>query len=145
MTITKATLKDLNELAPLFDGYRVFYKQTSNIEAATQFLKQRLVQNDSVLYIAFADSKSVGFMQLYPLFSSVSMQPMYVLNDLFIASNYRNQGIGKALIDKAKALCKEEQNKGLAIQTGFDNPAQQLYQRLGFEKDSDLHFFWTNN
>ena len=144
MTITRAKLKDLNDLALLFDGYRTFYKQDSNIEAAKRFLKQRMIKSDSIIYIAYDNEKAIGFMQLYPLFSSVSMKPMYLLNDLFVNSKYRGQGIGETLINRAKHLCQSENNKGLAIQTAFDNPAQQLYERLGFVKDTDLQFFWSN-
>ena len=144
MIITKATLKHLDNLIPLFDGYRVFYKQVSNLEATKKFLTERLQNDDSVIYIMYVDNVAVGFTQLYPLWSSVSMQPMYLLNDLYVNSNYRGKGIGEALINKAKQLCKDENNKGMAIQTAFDNPAQNLYKRLGFKKDSDLHFFWMN-
>jgi GNAT superfamily N-acetyltransferase len=72
------------------------------------------------------------------------MQPMFLLNDLYVEDNYRNQGIGNLLIDKAKQLCKTLRYKGLAIQTASDNPAQHLYERLGFVKDPDLHLFWKN-
>ncbi|WP_460219231.1 GNAT family N-acetyltransferase [Psychroserpens sp. MEBiC05023] len=144
MIITRAKLKDLDALVGLFDNYRVFYKQDSNPAAAKRFLTQRMMQNDSIIYIAYINDTPVGFTQLYPLQSSVSMQPMYLLNDLYVYFNYRGQGIGEALINRAKHLCKSENNKGLAIQTAFDNPAQQLYQRLGFVKDTDLHFFWSN-
>lgn len=144
MTITRAKLKDLNDLATLFDGYRTFYKQDSNIEAAKRFLKQRMLKNDSIIYIAYNNDEAVGFTQMYPLFSSVSMKPIYMLNDLFVSSKHRGEGIGEALIHRAKRLCQSENNKGLAIQTAFDNPAQHLYERLGFVKDSDLQFFWSN-
>lgn len=144
MTITRAKLKDLNDLASLFDAYRVFYKQNSNIEAAKRFLKQRMIKNDSIIYIAYDNDEAVGFTQLYPLFSSVSMKPMYMLNDLFVSLTHRGQGIGEALIERAKQLCQTENNKGLAIQTAFNNPAQHLYERLGFKKDPDLQFFWSN-
>ncbi len=144
MKIHRANTTHLNDLAPLFDGYRMFYKQLSDLDGATDFLKHRIEQNDSVIYIAYIDGIPVGFTQLYPLLSSVSMEPMYLLNDLYVHHNYRGKGIGEALINKAKQLCAEEQQKGLAIQTAFDNPAQNLYQRLGFMKDTDLHFFWHN-
>jgi len=102
-----------------------------------------LKYKDAIVFMAYIDDKAVGFTQLYPLRSSVSMQPMYLLNDLFIEINYRGQGIGEALINKAKQLCVAENNKGLAIQTAHDNPAQHLYKKNGFIKDSDLHFFWA--
>lgn len=144
MTILKAQIDHLDHLIPLFDGYRVFYEQDSNAPKAKQFLFERLKNKDSVIFIAYLENKAVGFTQLYPLFSSVSMQSMYLLNDLFVDKNNRGKGIGEALIIKAKSFCKENHLKGLAIQTAPDNPAQHLYERLGFKKDTDLHFFWTN-
>ncbi|RNC79785.1 MAG: N-acetyltransferase [Winogradskyella sp.] len=144
MTTHQATINHLNDLAPLFDGYRQFYKQSSDIEGAKGFLNERLQKNDSIIFIAYIDEKPVGFMQLYHLFSSVSMRPMYLLNDLYVHADNRGKGIGEALINEAKKTAIANQQKGIAIQTAYDNPAQDLYQRLGFEKDTDLHFFWTN-
>ncbi|MEM9679434.1 MAG: GNAT family N-acetyltransferase [Bacteroidota bacterium] len=143
MDILKANIDHIDHLAPLFDGYRVFYKQASDIDAAKAFLTQRIQHQDSVIYIAYIEDVPVGFTQLYPLFSSVSMAPMYLLNDLYVHHDYRGKGIGEALINRAKDLCRSEDQKGLAIQTAADNPAQDLYERLGFVKDPDLHFFWT--
>ena len=144
MDIVKATLKHLKYLAPLFDAYRIFYKQQSNPEKAKTFLSNRISNNESVIYIAYIDDKAVGFTQLYPLFSSVSMQPMCLLNDLFVDANARNKGVGQQLIQTAKNLCIEKDYKGLGIQTEVTNPAQHLYERVGFVKDTDLHLFWTN-
>lgn len=145
MTIIKAKIKHLEDLIPLFDAYRVFYRQQSDILAARNFLKDRLTKKDSVIYIAYENDVAVGFTQLYFLFSSVSMQPMYLLNDLYIDENQRNKKIGISLINEAKALCREKSYKGLIIQTEPTNNAQYLYQREGFTKDTDLSFFWKNS
>ncbi len=145
MTIAEAKLQHLDDLAPLFDGYRQFYRQSSDLETAKTFLKERITNNESVIYLAYIDDKAVGFTQLYPLFSSVSMQPMYLLNDLFVDSTIRSKGVGQALIQAAKDLCIEKNYKGIAIQTESHNPAQHLYQRVGFKMDPDLHLFWTND
>jgi len=144
MEITKATLKHLDDLVPLFDSYRQFYKQDANLDKVKAFLTNRIKNNESVIYIAYLNNKAVGFTQLYPLFSSVSMQPMYLLNDLYVDANIRNKGVGQQLIQAAKNLCIEKGYKGLGIQTEVTNPAQHLYQRVGFKKDPDLHLFWTN-
>lgn len=154
MYIRLATIQDLERLVPLFDGYRVFYRKTTDYEGARSFLKERLENKDSIVYIAFAkpvlsevevaDSTiAVGFTQLYPIFSSVSMEPMYLLNDLFIDPDYRGQGIGQSLIATIKEVCRKEKQKGIVIQTETTNPAQYLYERLGFKKDPDLHYFWA--
>tara|TARA_R110002049_G_scaffold31786_4_gene106950 strand:+ start:763 stop:1203 length:441 start_codon:yes stop_codon:yes gene_type:complete len=142
MNIIKAHIDHLEDLVPLFDDYRLFYEQFSDKVGAQQFLLERFKKEDAVIFMAYINDRAIGFTQLYPLHSSVSMKPMYLLNDLFVDSNYRGKGIGQALIKEAKALCISENNKGLAIQTAFDNKAQHLYERLDFEKDTDLHFFW---
>lgn len=142
MDIIQAQIEHLDNLIPLFDAYRVFYKQDSDFESAKAFLKARIQNNESIIYLAYINDEAVGFTQLYPLFSSVSMKHLYLLNDLYVKSNHRNKGIGEALINKAKALCEKQQNKGLALQTGTDNPAQKLYERLGFVKDHDLYYYW---
>ncbi len=144
MTIINAHIEHLDLIAPLFDSYRVFYKQKSDIEAAKNFLHERFKNNESVIYLAMKEEKAIGFTQLYPLFSSVSMQRMFILNDLYVDSSCRNEGVGEALINKAKELCIGLKYKGLGLQTGKDNPAQKLYERLGFEIDPDLQYFWTN-
>ena len=144
MPIIQATIDHLNDLFPLFDAYRVFYKQDSNTKAAKEFLYNQLTKNDTVIYLAYIDKKAVGFVQLFPSFSSVSMQPLYILNDLYVDKRCRKQGIGVSLLNRAKQLCKEENCKGLSLQTGKTNPAQHLYESLGWKKDQDLFYFWYN-
>ncbi len=143
MTIIQATTQHLDHLVPLFDGYRIFYRQDSNTQRARDFLSERLTKQDAIIYIAYIEDKAVGFTQLFPSFSSISMQPLYVLNDLFVDENYRKQKIGVALLNKAKQLCREQNYKGLALQTETTNPAQHLYESLGWKKDTDLQYFWT--
>ncbi len=72
------------------------------------------------------------------------MKPILILNDLFVHNEHRKKGIGEALLERAKAYCKENQYKGLALETAIDNPAQSLYERLGWPKDMHcFHYFWT--
>ena len=73
MTIIQANLTHLDQVATLFNQYRIFYRQTPNLEGATQFIKDRLTKQDSIILIAFAEKKPVGFTQLFHSFSSVSM------------------------------------------------------------------------
>ncbi|WP_397362477.1 GNAT family N-acetyltransferase [Olleya sp. R77988] len=144
MTILKANYTHLDQIVPLFDAYRVFYRQVSNPEAARQFIKARLETQDTIILIAFAENKPVGFTQLFHSFSSVSMQPLFILNDLYVDSNYRKQGFGVALLNEAKKLCINLDYKGIALQTETTNPAQKLYESLDWKIDKDLQYFWTN-
>lgn len=145
MIIIKAHIEHLELIVPLFDAYREFYGQPTDKDAAKQFLFERLKNKESIIFLALVDNLAVGFTQLYPSFSSVSLQPIYILNDLYVTKEYRKQGIGVALLNKAKELCREQKYKGLALQTETTNPAQYLYERLGWKKDPDLQYFWTND
>ncbi|PIF01463.1 MAG: GNAT family N-acetyltransferase [Maribacter sp.] len=144
MKTSKATIKDLPCIVPLFDQYRVFYGQKSDIEGARVFLTERLGKNESIVFLAYHQDRPVGFAQLYPMFSSVTMQHSYVLNDLFVRPEFRDKQIGGALLNKAKEFCKADRAKGIALETAVDNPAQKLYEKLGWVKDVDcFHYFWT--
>ncbi len=144
MKVIQARRDNLELLVPLFDGYRVFYKQSSNPEAARNFLSERFQKNDSVIFLALdQDGTGIGFTQLYPSFSSVSMQRTYILNDLYVTSAARKRGVGKALMESAKQFAIESGSKGLTLETDLDNPAQSLYQRLGWKKDTHVnHYTW---
>jgi GNAT superfamily N-acetyltransferase len=144
MRIIKATLEDLETIVPLFDGYRVFYKQRSDPSAARTFIRARLQKEDSVILLAVSDQgEGMGFTQLYPSFSSVSMQGVYILNDLFVSEVHRGKGLGEALLEQAKEFARKEGSRGLTLETAIDNPARRLYERLGWKKDDEVfHYTW---
>lgn len=143
MEIVRANEKHLAQLAPLLDGYRVFYQQDSNPEAATRFLQERFLKDDSTIFLARANDRPAGFLQLYPSFSTVSLQPLMILNDLYVHPDFRGKGIGKALLRRAQELACEQGLKGLALETAIDNPARHLYETLGWVRDTHcFHYFW---
>ncbi|MBT8255221.1 MAG: GNAT family N-acetyltransferase [Bacteroidia bacterium] len=144
MKIERANSSHLSDLVLLFDAYRVFYKQPSNFEAARKFLAERMLKEDSVVFMAVGDDgQALGFTQLYPSFSSVSLQNTFILNDLFVHPSARNQGVGQALMEHAKEFARDTGGKGLTLETAVDNPAQRLYKRLGWKKDVDVnHYTW---
>jgi len=145
MEVYQATLSDLEEIARLFDLYRVFYKQPSNIAAAKNFIRERFEKKESVIFVAVENNEFLGFTQLYPSFSSVSMQRLWILNDLYVTEEARNKGVGKKLLDASKQLAKETKAKGLSLQTAVDNlTAQSLYEKDGWIKDEKFFSYALN-
>lgn len=140
--IRKATIHDLNSLAILFDGYRVFYEKSSDISLARDFLKARIENNESTIFVAVINERLVAFTQLYPIFSSVSAKRLLLLNDLYVYPDHRNQRIASLLLERAKQYAIDIGAKGLTLETGKDNPAQKLYERLGWKQDQGyLHYY----
>lgn len=135
--ITQATAADLPGIAALFDQYRQFYKQQSNVEAAREFLEQRVDGGESVIFFARVGSSPVGFCQLFPSFSSVAMQRIWILNDLFVAAEQRNKGVATALLTAATDFAKQDGAARLILSTATDNQAaKRLYEAQGWQLDT---------
>jgi ribosomal protein S18 acetylase RimI-like enzyme len=144
VSIRKATINDLDSLTELFNSYRLFYQQESDIPGAKSFIKERLLNEDSVVFIAFEEGKAVGFVQLYPTFSSVSMKRSWILNDLYVSASARKKGFGEKLLQKAIEFAEETGAKGLSLETGEDNlTAQRLYEKIGFKKESNYFYYFS--
>ena len=146
MAIRKATTEDIDQLAVLFDQYRVFYKYMSDLAAARTFLSDRMKRGESEIYISEWDTGQIaGFVQLYPLFSSTRMKKLWLLNDLFVDPNFRGRGISLMLIDRAKQLAKETDSAGLLLETEKSNTiGNNLYPRAGFVADADHNYYSWN-
>lgn len=141
ITIKKAGIEDMKALVPLFDAYRVFYKKASDQQAATNFLKERLQKEESVIFIAYLNDTAVGFTQLYPIFSSVSMQRAWLLNDLYTNEAARKKGVATALLNHAKNFGAATNSKYLMLQTAADNKtAQKVYEQNGWQKETDWFY-----
>lgn len=119
----------------LFDAYRVFYKKQSDMELAERFIRERLDNNESVIYVAMDGDKPVGFTQLYPKYSSGRAEKNWILNDLFVDAAHRKQGIGAALIKQAAEFAADGGSRFIQLETAVDNyTAQSLYEGMGFMK-----------
>ena len=138
--IRLASVQDLDVLVSLFDGYRQFYKQPSDPGRARTFLAERFAHHESVILLACdARGAGLGFVQLYPLFSSVRAVRIYLLNDLFVSAQARRQGVAKALMLAAADHARSLGAAGLSLATALDNmPAQKLYESLGWQRDHEF-------
>jgi len=143
--IRKATIQDLDQLTPLFDQYLIFYKKPSNFEKHKSFLKERLENNEAIIFMAFDDTikdKAIGFTLIYPTFSSILLSKILILNDLYVDSTIRNNGTGEKLILKTVELAKELGVKLVRLRTAKNNViAQGLYHKMGFVRDEYLYTY----
>ena len=138
--IVRAKARDLEDVIPLFDEYREFYEKDSDHAAARAFLTERTDRDESVIFVAYARPREpVGFTQLYPSFSSVSLKRLWILNDLFVRSNARRGGVARALLERARQHALETGAKGLILNTAVTNkPAQTLYEACGWKREDEF-------
>jgi ribosomal protein S18 acetylase RimI-like enzyme len=144
MPIQAATAADLDELAALFAGYLTFYQVDKPLAAVRDFLAARLRRGDSTLLLARDDQGvACGFVQLYPFYSSLALEPAWLLSDLYVSEAARRQGIGEALMNAARAHAEASGACGLQLETAKSNlPGQALYERLGYVRDEVFYTYW---
>ena len=139
MTVLRADRSHLDALAALFDGYRQFYRKAPDREAARAFMADRVEAADSVVFVAEDRGKAVGFTQLYPLFSSVRMRRVWLLNDLYVAPGARRAGVGRALMEAARVFATDDGAVALQLATEWDNAGgRALYESLGYQRDTEF-------
>ncbi|MCG9697065.1 GNAT family N-acetyltransferase [Shewanella sp. Isolate11] len=107
MLIRIAIEDDQSSLAELFNQYRQSLGQAAELAACEDFIQSRLLENDSVILVAIFEQKIVGFIQLYPSYSSLLLKPIWYFDDIFVIESLRKQGVATGLIEKAKQLAKE--------------------------------------
>lgn len=126
--IVTATLEHLNDLVLLFDAYCVFYQQPSDPQRARDFLSERFLLRENVVFMAYDyEDHALGFTQLYPIFSSVYMQREWLLNDLYVVPEARGKRIGEKLIERSIEHAKISSARGIMLETAHSNiPGQRL-------------------
>jgi GNAT superfamily N-acetyltransferase len=146
MQVCKISIQDVPTVAALFDQYRMFYQMESDLLSAQTFLLDRINNNDSAIFVAkAAEGIVIGFVQLYPLFSSTRMKRLWLLNDLFVDPKFRGINVSVMLIDRAKQLAKETNAAGLILETAKSNTiGNALYSKTDFVLDTNHNYYSWN-
>ncbi len=137
VSVRRATISDVDAIAPLFDAYRQFYGKDSDPGLAHSFLAERVRRQESILFVAETGaSEAVGFTQLYPSFSSARAARTYILNDLYVRPDARRLGAARQLLNAAADFGRTAGAIRLSLSTALTNiPAQNLYESMGWKRD----------
>ena len=131
--IIEAESKHIEQVGKLFDLYRQFYKYDSNLIASTNYIKDRIINKESIIFIALNDvDQAMGFVQLYETFGSLDLGKIIILYDLYVKKNHRKNKIGRQLMLKSHEYAKKINAKRIQLSTATDNfIGQSLYESLG--------------
>jgi GNAT superfamily N-acetyltransferase len=141
-SVRQAVLSDLEILVPLFDGYRQFYGRAPDLAAAESFLRARFDHGESVVFLAHAETAPVGFTQLYPSFSSVSLARTFILNDLFVVASHRRTGVASGLLHAAMEYARSLGAVRVTLNTDIQNSAAQAtYEARGWKRDREYFVY----
>jgi ribosomal protein S18 acetylase RimI-like enzyme len=142
MNVSLADSSSIPKLANLFNQYRIFYGEKTDLQAVTSFLKSRLKNKDSVILVTHENSKMGGFIQLYPSFSSVGMRKIWILNDLFVDTDFRRKKVARNLMEAAKKYAIETGALRIDLATQTSNIfAQNLYESMSYTKNESFFHY----
>lgn len=137
-----ASFDDAAAIAPLLNQYRQFYGEVSDLARSLAFIRQRFTLGESIIIVAELNNEVIGFTQLFPSFSSVTLERLWILNDLYVEVSGRKKGVGLALLNAAKFFAQETSAKQLFIEGADDNPrARNLYTKFGFIENTAYHYY----
>lgn len=141
--IIEANKDYIEQVGELFDQYRQFYKYDSNIIQSTNFIKNRIINNESKIFIAINNNnQAIGFVQLYETFGSLDLGKIIILYDLYVKKEFRKKNIGRKLMISSHKYAKEIKAKRIQLSTATDNfIGQSLYESLGYIKDKDFYTY----
>lgn len=136
MTIQLANLFHLKDVVHIVHDYRAFYEVTAqNLDDITDFIKDRLTLKDSKIFIALEGEQVVGFIQLYPSFSTVSLKRQWILNDFFVLPEHRQKGYGSALMDAVIEHFKLTAKGFILVTEKTNHTAKRFYDKHGWQTD----------
>ena len=142
MKIRQANIDDLETVSILFTKYRIFYEKESDLKGAKNFIKNRIENEESIIFIAEYGEVIAGFVQIYPTFSSVSMKKSYILNDLFVDEKFRRNNLGESLINEVFKYAVSKDAKYVTLETSIGNiNAQKLYEKMNMKIDNSVFHY----
>jgi GNAT superfamily N-acetyltransferase len=143
--IRQAKSNDLEQLIPLFDAYRAFFAGGTP-SGTREFLAERLSAGDGLFFMAFDGERALGFLTLYPLFSSWHATRIWFLSDLYVGERHRKAGIGKLLVEEAKNFARDNGSRSIMVEIPHREPhLVKFYEDLAFARDRDfnLHRYYV--
>jgi len=142
METTEAQISDLEAAATLFDAYRQFYRYPADINACREYLLARISRGESRVFLVSDAGRTIGFMQLYPSYSSLSLRPVWILYDLFVSPEARKRGVARLLLNKAHDIAAQTGASEVTLSTAIDNrTAQRVYENMGWVRDEEFYYY----
>ena len=141
--IIEAESNHIEQVGELFDLYRQFYKYESNLIESTNYIKDRIINKESIIFIALNNiNQAIGFVQLYETFGSLDLGKIIILYDLYVEKDYRKNKVGRQLMIRSHEYAKKINAKRIQLSTAIDNfIGQSLYESLGYVKDTDFYTY----
>ncbi|WP_125579617.1 GNAT family N-acetyltransferase [Lacticaseibacillus suibinensis] len=141
--IRALTVEELPQVVPMFHDYyasSTVPHQFADAELQT-FLAGILTRQQGALLVAESAGQLAGFALLYLTYETRAMKPLTILNDLFVAAPFRQQGLARALTAASGDWAKAQGCAEMNWQTRTTNlGAQHLYDQVATREAGWIHY-----
>ena len=145
MEVRLMQYSDIDQVAVLLEEFRLLYGAPPDLEKTLQYLKDRFENEQSKIFIALDGNEYLGFCQMYPTFSSISLKKLYILKELYVVKSHRKKGVAKELIQHAEKSAKRFNTIGLIIETRITNQsALKFYDSVGYLKEGEHIYYYLD-
>lgn len=148
--VKKASIFNVSKLVKLYADYRIgagFPKQAENKKKLYKFIINQLRLPGTKIFMIKKDGKNAGFIHLTTHHSTIDSMRSAIIQSLYIKPEFRNKGMAKGLIEKAKDWVVKKEYKGLFVKTLSSNEkSKKLYKNIEFKDETDRYasYFWNN-
>lgn len=131
--LTAPTRAEVEQLAELFDRYRVHYGETADASRTASWLQGNTSSGRLEAFVAEDNGAFVGFAITVTVPASLRLGHFWQIRDLFVLPNHRRRGVGRMLLDFIRAAATRAGALRLVLQTEADNTsALRLYAESGY-------------
>ena len=123
---------------------RVYETSPGAEKTMRRFLAEVANSGYSFLFVAVAGDQTVGFISGELRQGSPTFLPKTwaSVDDVFVEPEYRNRGMGRALLQSVQAWAQERGADGISLQVAAANSrGRKFYEKLGFREISVYQVF----
>lgn len=130
-----ASLTDLDSIFKLMLGMQLDEPWTESFdETRVRSSLAELLQNPvyGLIYLISDDNRAIAYLVICFDYSLEYRGKGAWVDELFVAPDHRQRGIGAYLLDLAESASREHGAQFLHLEVGHGNRAVELYRRRGF-------------
>ncbi len=113
------------------------YHNALDIFTLTEKRLAELIKNEVIhSYVALVDGKPMGVMNFFWKYTTFTGRKILYIEDLYVRSETRKSGVGRALIEKAKELAKANDCEQIELKcSDWNTTSAQFYEHIGFKAE----------
>ena len=119
-----------------------FEREPANTPVS-EAIKNELLNPNLYVYAANVDGRYVGWISLIymPKIGKWKGHGHVYVDELWVAPTFREQGLARALMEKADDLKAESEATGIRLYVNVNNPAaKKLYESCGYHESGQAYF-----